>query len=198
MAKNGNGNVNGNVNGNMAPRTAILSLLTLLNISNIICGDVVTRIHRIAEWTRHPQHPFPTTTTEEQHRIIRQLENDHDSDSSSTNGDAAGEEEETLPLCGDVLLHELPSERCHHALNCDGEYVMTTLLPLAFCNNIGSPTTTSTSSTKSSLLGILFPVLFPLGLILATLMLFRLLGSTAEGYFSPALEMISSEFRIVS
>ena len=103
------------------------------------------------------------------------------------------EEEEELPPCSDVLLHETIEERCHHARNCEGEYIMTTLLPLAFCNHPSIPSPID----AHPILIIFFPVLFPMSLLILTLLLFRLLGSTAENYFSPALEMISSEFRIV-
>lgn len=95
------------------------------------------------------------------------------------------DDDDELPSCNDVLLHETTEGRCFHAKNCDGEYIMTTLLPLAFC---GDP-----SSTPAYYL-----ILFPLSIVVSTILLFRLLGSTAESYFSPALEMISSEFRIVS
>lgn len=101
-------------------------------------------------------------------------------------------EEDELPSCNDILLHETIQERCHHAKNCEGEYIMTTLLPLAFCKD---PSTPSTLDSHPILL-LFFPILFPLSLFLVTLLLFRLLGSTAENYFSPALEMISSEFQI--
>lgn len=105
-----------------------------------------------------------------------------------------GGEEDELPSCNDVLLHEKSQDRCHHAKNCEGEYIMTALLPLAFCEDPSDPSALHSHPIFLSL----FPVLFPLSLLLVTLLLFRLLGSTAENYFSPALEMVSSEFNIVS
>ena len=93
-----------------------------------------------------------------------------------------------LPSCGNILVHETIEDRCHHARNCEGEYLMTTLLPLAFCNN--------SHQHHGPILAAIFPVIFPVSLLILTLLLFRLLGSTAENYFSPALEMISSEFNI--
>jgi sodium/potassium/calcium exchanger 6 len=107
--------------------------------------------------------------------------------SNSTTSDST----EDLP-CSDILLHQTPQERCQHAIHCDGEYLMKTLLPLAFCMSNG----TSSPLESHPIFRALFPILFPLLLTLSTVMLFRLLASTAENYFSPALEMISSEFQI--
>ena len=95
-----------------------------------------------------------------------------------------------LPSCNDILLHESIEDRCYHANNCEGEYIMITLLPLAFC--------TTSRDNYPPLLIMLFPILFPLSLFILTLLLFRLLGSTAENYFSPSLEMIATEFNVVS
>ena len=133
---------------------------------------------------------------EEQHR---QLENNRTDATTATNihhgvSSEDGNQEEELPPCNDVLLHESTEDRCRHAMRCEGEYLMVKLLPLAFCNDPSTPSPLD----SHPLLIILFPVLFPIILIVMTLLLFRLLGSTAENYFSPALEMISSEFRIVS
>lgn len=94
-----------------------------------------------------------------------------------------------LPSCNDVLLHESIDDRCHHALNCEGESLMTFLLPLAFCTD---------PLESHPLILICWPIIFFLLLSVFVLLLFRLLGSTAENYFSPALEMLSSEFQIVS
>ena len=137
--------------------------------------------------------------SEAKHRHRQLLENvtnnntNTSTDVNSTNIDDDIEEE--LPSCNDVLLHETTSERCNHAQNCDGEYLMVLLLPLAFCND---PTSPSPLDNHHPIVIILFPVLFPISLLVLTILLFRLLGSTAENYFSPALEMISSEFHIVS
>jgi sodium/potassium/calcium exchanger 6 len=105
---------------------------------------------------------------------------------SSDNG------EDEVPPCGEILLQETTGLRCAYANNCDGEFLMTSLLPLVFCTDPSKPS----SLDNYPVLEILFPILFPIGLVLLTLLLFRLLGSTAENYFSPALEMISSEFQI--
>ena len=71
---------------------------------------------------------------------------------------------------------------------------MTVLLPLWLCID---PSIDSALDVHP-LLKLIFPILFPVYILLLTLLLFRLLGSTAENYFSPALEMLSSELRIVS
>ena len=99
--------------------------------------------------------------------------------------ESSGNGEEELSPCNDVLMKET-HERCQFAQNCDGEFLMKSILPLVFC----------TDPPLSPIIDILFPVLFPMGIIFLSILLFRLLGSTAENYFSPALEMISSEFQI--
>jgi hypothetical protein len=96
------------------------------------------------------------------------------------------------PPCSDILLHETPRERCQHALDCDGEYLMKALLPLAFCMNDSASSPLEAHPT----IRMVFPVIFPMLMVLVTVILFRLLASTAEDYFSPALEMISSEFQV--
>lgn len=102
------------------------------------------------------------------------------------------EAEVELPLCSEILLQVTTEQRCDHANKCDGTLMMTFLLPLVFCTDPSVPS----SLNNYPVLEIFFPILFPIGLALLTLLLFRLLGSTAENYFSPALEMISSEVQI--
>lgn len=137
--------------------------------------------------------------SEAKHRHRQLLENVTNNNTNTSNDvnstNIEDDIEEQLPSCNDVLLHETTSERCNHAQNCDGEYLMVLLLPLAFCND---PTSPSPLDDHHPIVIILFPVLFPISLLVLTILLFRLLGSTAENYFSPALEMISSEFHIVS
>ncbi|KAL7529656.1 hypothetical protein ACHAXR_004924, partial [Thalassiosira sp. AJA248-18] len=149
--------------------------------------------------TGDPQHPKETDLKHEENE--RELVSEHDlrlpividqHNRQLENGTDIPQDPTDLPSCNDILLNEKNEERCHHAKNCEGEYIMTTLLPLAFCND---PSTPSPLDSHPILLRF-FPVLFPLSLFLLTLLLFRLLGSTAENYFSPALEMISSEFHI--
>ena len=131
-------------------------------------------------------------------QLLENVTNNNNTNTSNVDGgnvNSTNNDIEELPSCNDVLLHETTSERCNHAQNCDGEYLMVKLLPLAFCND---PTSPSPLDNHHPFFIILFPVLFPMSLLILTLLLFRLLGSTAENYFSPALEMISSEFHIVS
>lgn len=205
-------------------KLALLLLLALLFLSNTH-GDV-RRIRRVGQeiagnYVPNHDHLQYPPFGEHQHGQLknesgavsanhlgehqrRQLENDTETsevtaDSATIaegakNEDVEENEDEDLPSCNDVLLHETIHDRCHHAKNCEGEYIMTTLLPLAFCND---PSTTSPLDSHPILIKF-FPILFPISLILLTLLLFCLLGSTAENYFSPALEMISSEFHIVS
>ena len=99
--------------------------------------------------------------------------------------DATIESNSAIEACNDILLLETPEERCSHAMSCEGEFLMTTLLPRKFCKG------EETSPLETY-------VLFPASVGVLTLLLFRLLGSTAEDYFSPALEMIATEFEIVS
>lgn len=101
------------------------------------------------------------------------------------------QDEELLP-CSEILLQETVDERCKYSQHCEGEFLMEKLLPLVFCTDPSTPSPLN----KYSVLQIFFPVLFPMGLMLTTLLLFRLLGSTAENYFSPALDMLCSEFDI--
>jgi Ca2+/Na+ antiporter len=116
-------------------------------------------------------------------------------DAESNNSADAPDDNNELPPCSDILLHQSPSARCHHAANCQGEYLMRHLLPYAFClhssdttQNTSNYNTTTTNTTTTLLLLILLP--------LSITLLFRLLSSTSENYFSPALEMLSSTFQI--
>jgi len=166
----------------------LLALVALLFLSNTYGSHHVVR--RVGQELEPADSYIPNHYLQYPISIVqrRKLENNTD---ASLHHSEEGEEEE-LPSCNDVLLPETIQERCHHAKNCEGEYIMTTLLPLAFCND---PSTPSPLDSHPILL-IFFPILFPISLILLTLLLFSLLGSTAENYFSPALEMISSEFHI--
>jgi len=108
-------------------------------------------------------------------QFVRQLEQDEeDVSDATTSGDYA------KLRCDNIFANtpspsedeSNPSKRCKYAQTCEGDGV---LLPFVFC-----------SRSIAAWLVILSPILF-LGLAL----LFRLLGSTAEEYFSPSLEFFS-------
>lgn len=160
----------------------ILLLLAIITPSNTSNDDCCQQPVSEANEHRHRQ-------------LLENVTNNNTNTSNDVNSTNIEDDIEELPSCNDVLLHETASERCNHAQNCDGEYIMVQLLPLAFCND---PTSPSPLDNHHPIVIILFPVLFPISLLVLTILLFRLLGSTAENYFSPALEMISSEFHIVS
>lgn len=111
---------------------------------------------------------------------------------TTVENEALNNNEVELPLCSEILIQVTSEQRCNYAKNCEGEFLMTLILPLVFCTDPSIPS----SLDNYPVLEIFFPILFPIGLVLLTLLLFRLLGSTAENYFSPALEMISSEVQI--
>ena len=87
--------------------------------------------------------------------------------SRKLNGNNTTEED---PPCSDVLLHQTSQQRCDHARHCDGEYLMQTVLPYAFCLNDA----TSSPLKSHPTLRVCFPIIFPALLILSIVMLFRL------------------------
>jgi len=95
--------------------------------------------------------------------------------------------------CSDVFLIRPDEEEdrsellCQRALDCDGQWLSTTLLPFILCNNgpMGNPRT----SLETGLIFAMLPALILVYLVL----LFRLLATTADSYFSPALESFSFE-----
>ena len=123
------------------------------------------------------------------HRDLAQQDNYNDNYEDANNA-VSSDGDYSSYRCDEIFKHTTQSsssssstsssnnnnEQCQYASTCDeGDGL---LLPFVFCH-------TSIISTTSWLL-----LLSPLLLLLLTL-LFRLLGSTAEEYFSPSLEMFS-------
>eukprot|EP00581_Thalassiosira_minuscula_P019579 CAMPEP_0183723260 /NCGR_PEP_ID=MMETSP0737-20130205/14897_1 /TAXON_ID=385413 /ORGANISM="Thalassiosira miniscula, Strain CCMP1093" /LENGTH=750 /DNA_ID=CAMNT_0025953517 /DNA_START=124 /DNA_END=2373 /DNA_ORIENTATION=- len=80
---------------------------------------------------------------------------------------------------------------CNYAQTCDGDFPSTTFLPLLLCHGvIENPHNNRQYFLLQSI--ILYAIL-PIALLLYLLLLFRLLATTADSYFSPALESFSFE-----
>ena len=96
--------------------------------------------------------------------------------------------------CSDVFLIRLDDEEedrstllCQRALDCDGQWPSTALLPTILCNNVpeGNP---------RAPLGTVFDfAILPVLILVYLVLLFRLLATTADSFFSPALESFSFE-----
>ena len=162
------------------PQKAVLYSLILALVIRIRCTLIVDE-NSAEKFDRRRNRT--TSTERDRHRRL-----DSVNPADENNEPIPREGGKELPPCNDVLLHETTQGRCNHAKNCDGEYIMTTLLPLAFCSD---------PLSSKPILAKCFPVIFPVSLFLLTVLLFRLLGSTAASFFSPSLEMISTEFQIV-
>ncbi len=165
----------------------LVLMLIILSMPIILFNANTIQNHEVIE--RRSVHSRPHHHNIEQRR---RLNSDRSIASETVEKEASNNDEAELLPCSEILLQVTTEERCDYANNCDGEFLMTSLLPLVFCTDPSIPS----SLNDYPLLEIFFPILFPVGLVLLTLLLFRLLGSTAENYFSPALEMISSEVQI--
>ena len=108
-----------------------------------------------------------------------------------------GEEVDVRIHCSDVFLiktSDPPDEEedrsellCQRALDCEGQWPSTTLLPVILCNNgtKGNP--------RTSLATVSFFFVLPVLILVYLALLFRLLATTADSYFSPSLESFSFE-----
>ncbi len=163
----------------------MIFILSMPTMTMLINANMIQN-HEIIE--RRSAHSRPHHNIERRRRLDdRPIASYETVEKEATNNDEA-----ELPPCSEILLQVTTEQRCDYATNCEGEFLMTSLLPLVFCTDPSIPS----SLNDYPILEIFFPILFPIGLVLLTLLLFRLLGSTAENYFSPALEMISSEVQI--
>ncbi|KAL9189627.1 hypothetical protein ACHAXT_009302 [Thalassiosira profunda] len=143
-------------------------------------GDVLPNYGRVGGAERlWDSANFAEVTQQHVHR--RKLDEDAN---NNDNGEAvANDGDYSSYRCDDIFTNtpspsednNSPTKRCQYATTCEGNGV---LLPFTFCN-------TSLLSTFGWLV-LLSPIL-----LLALTLLFRLLGSTAEEYFSPSLEMFS-------
>ncbi|KAL7538451.1 hypothetical protein ACHAXR_010322 [Thalassiosira sp. AJA248-18] len=90
---------------------------------------------------------------------------------------------------------------CHYAQTCDGDFPSRKFLPLILCNGIdpqfynnsGEKTNDNNQYYYYCLETIFIYIILPPALLLYLLLLFRLLATTADSYFSPALESFSFE-----
>lgn len=135
-------------------------------------------------------------------------------DSQSTQlYDRRRSEEDSIPTATTKTTTTISNEivynqrLCQYAQTCDGGLPSRVLLPFILCHGIdmsyvdGNDATTetttqpapTTSSLSNKLQSIFIYLLLPPLLLLYLLLLFRLLSTTADHYFSPALETFSFE-----
>lgn len=117
-------------------------------------------------------------------RGVRRLDDENENNNNNNNNEDNNGGDYSADRCDEIFTkttneksnNNEPSQRCLYARTCDGGDGL--LLPFVFCH-------TSILSTTSWVI-VLSPIL-----LLGLAVVFRLLGSTAEEYFSPSLEMFS-------
>ncbi|EJK77796.1 hypothetical protein THAOC_00351 [Thalassiosira oceanica] len=133
-----------------------------------------------SDWRFRADDPSIAKTTAPR-RFARYLEQQNSSSNNQDISDAAASGDYSAFRCDDIFSNTpskdsgAPTKRCQYAITCEGEGI---LVPVMFCSN----------SVLSPMAW--FLLISPIVLLSLTL-LFRLLGSTAEEYFSPALEYFS-------
>mmetsp|Transcript_26937 Transcript_26937/g.60923 ORF Transcript_26937/g.60923 Transcript_26937/m.60923 type:complete len:786 (+) Transcript_26937:243-2600(+) len=133
-----------------------------------------------SDWRFRADDPSIAKTTAPR-RFARYLEQQNSSSNNQDISDAAASGDYSAFRCDDIFSNTpskdsgAPTKRCQYAKTCEGEGI---LVPVMFCSN----------SVLSPMAW--FLLISPIVLLSLTL-LFRLLGSTAEEYFSPALEYFS-------
>jgi len=105
-------------------------------------------------------------------------ENDNNDDKNNYNDDS-----NTYQSCQDILSIPPSAERCSYASTCNGGKGL--LLSFVFCSDPDN------DNNKTYHSPYFYTLLLSPPLILWLVLLFRMLGTTAEFYFSPSLEMFS-------
>ena len=90
---------------------------------------------------------------------------------------------------------------CQYATNCEGDWPSTFLLPLILCNGVdmgshselGEQGEAGSNRNNNASKSLCIYLLLPPIILLYLYLLFRLLATTADSYFSPALETFSFE-----
>ena len=98
----------------------------------------------------------------------------------------------------DDSIDDYDERLCRYAQSCDGDFPSRTLLPLILChgnndNNDNQQQKYNNNSYNATLRLLLVYVLLPPFLLAYLLLLFRLITTTADSYFTPALESFSFE-----
>ena len=155
---------------------------TQMALISTLCSVVVLLVLAIgfSDWRFRADDPSIAQTTAPR-RFDRHLEQQNSSSNNQDISDAAASGDYSAFRCDDIFSNtpsqdsSSPTKRCQYAKTCEGEGI---LLPAVFCSN-------------SVLSPIAWLLLISPFVLLALTLLFRLLGSTAEEYFSPALEYFS-------